>query len=88
MKNRWGRDFVPQQRNLEEIEKREVVIGAGKLSDESVSQCLAANMGWERPSRFDLWADRALMVGIAYIDFAAVFLVGFLIGYVLSAFRG
>lgn len=30
---------------------------------------------------------RALTVGIAYMDWAAVFLIGFLIGYVLSAFR-
>lgn len=86
MKNRWGREFV-QQRSLEEIEKREVVIGAGKLSDESVAKCLAADVGW-KSSRFDVWATWALTVGIAYMDFAAVFLIGFLFGFVLSAFRG
>lgn len=87
MKNRWGKEFVPQQRNLDEIERRNVVIGKGKLSDESVSKCLAADAGWKGSSRFDVWATRVLTVGIAYMDWMAVFLIGFLSGFVLSAFR-
>lgn len=87
MRDRWGKEFTPQRRSLEEIEKREVVIGAGKLSDESVSRCLAADVEWKGPSRFDVWATRALIVGIAYLDWMAVFLVGFISGYVVSAFR-
>lgn len=87
MKNRWGKEFVPQQRNLDEIERRNVVIGKGKLSDESVSKCLAADAGWKGSSRFDVWATRAWILFFAYVDWMAVFLIGFLLGYVLSALR-
>lgn len=85
MRSRWGRDFVPRQRNLDEIEKRNIVVSQGKLSDESVSKCLAADAGWKGSSRFDVWATRAYMALFAYIDWLAVFLCGFLLGYVLSA---
>ena len=87
MKSRWGKEFVPQQRNLDEIERRKVLIEDGKLSDESVSKCLAANVGWKGSSRFDVWATWVMTVFFAYIDFAAVFLVGFFLGYVISALR-
>lgn len=83
-KSRWRKEFV--RRDLEQVERRNVVIGKGKLSDESVAKCLAADAGW-KSSRFDVWADRALMIGIAYMDWMAVFLIGFLLGFVLSAFR-
>lgn len=87
MKNRWGKEFVPQQRNLDEIERRNVVIGKGTLSDESVSKCLAANVGWKGSSRFDVWATRAWILFFAYVDVAVVFLIGFLLGYGISAWR-
>lgn len=85
-KSRWGKEFV--RRDLEQTERRNIVIEKGKLSPAGVTIRLAARIGWKRPSRFDLWADRALMAGIACMDFAAVFLVGFFLGYVLSALRG
>ncbi len=87
MRQRWGRDFVPQQRDLDEIERRKVLIEGGKLSDESVSKCLAADAGWKGSSRFDVWATRAWSLFFAYVDWMAVFLCGFLLGYVLSALR-
>lgn len=87
MNNRWGKEFVPQQRNLEEIEKRNLIIGEGKLSEKNVAECLAADNGWKRPSRLDIWADRALVLFITYVDWMAFFLCGFLFGYILSALR-
>jgi len=87
MKSRWGKEFTPQQRSLEEIERRNVITEGGALSKESVVKCLAADTGWKRPSRMDLWADRALIIMIAYLNPAAIFLMGFLLGYVISALR-
>lgn len=84
---RWGKEFTPRQRSLEEIERRNIVTGSGALSEESVAKCLAANTGWKGSSRFDVWATRAFILIFAYVDRAAMFLIGFLLGYVVSALR-
>lgn len=85
MKPNWSKEFSPRQRSLEEIERRNVVIGEGKLSEESVTRRIAKDIGWKHA--FDAWATRALIVSIAYLDWAAVFLVGFMAGYIVSALR-
>ena len=87
MKSRWGKEFTPPRRSLEEIERRNVITESGALSDESVVKCLAVDADWKRPSRIDLWMDRILMVGIANLNSAVIFLIGFMLGYVLSALR-
>lgn len=88
MKSRWEKEFTSQQRSLEEVERRNVITGGGTLSDESVVKCIAADADWKRPSRMDIWADRAVMFVIAHIDRGAIFLIGFFLGYVVSALRG
>ena len=84
---RWGKEFTPRQRSLEEIERRNVITGNGTLSDESVVKCIAADAGWKGSSRFDVWVTRVFIFLFAYVDRAAMLLIGFLFGYVVSALR-
>lgn len=80
MQNRWGKEFV--KRDLEEVERRAVEVGSYRLPEEEVARRILS-----RDERAGVWMTRAVIAGIAYIDWAAVFLCGFLLGYVVSALR-
>lgn len=80
MKSRWGRDFI--RRDLEATERRNVVTESYRLTDEEVAQRILS-----RDDRVEAWKTRAWILFFAYIDRMAVFLCGFLLGYVLSALR-
>jgi len=82
MRGRWNISN-PQQRDLEATERRNVVIESYRLPEEEVARRILS-----RDERVEAGKTRAWVLAISYIDLAAVFLIGFMVGYVISAFRG
>ena len=82
MRGRWNISN-PQQRDLEATERRNVVIESYRLPEEEVARRILS-----RDERVEAGKTRAWVLAISYIDLAAVFMIGFLSGYIISAFRG
>ena len=77
------RSLSDQQRDLEATERRNVVIESYRLPEEEVARRILS-----RDERVEARKTRAWILFFRYIDLAAVFMIGFLSGYIISAFRG
>lgn len=84
---RWGKEFNPPRRDLEAIEKRQVLIEGGKLSDESVTQKIAADLGWNPRNLWQRLGTEMIIFFLTYCDLGAAFLCGVLAGLSASLFR-